>query len=223
MEGTKRCPRCGQHKDRLSFSRAAARYDGLRSWCKACEGARRQRVHERPCSYCGTVVMMRAVQSVCSRECGRRQQRDARLDVKNPQLVVPWRECRRCLRWFVARGYRRGSVFCSVSCASEASRARGRTDSRGLKRIVPAGGECVYCGGVEKLEPDHVVPLAHGGPHSSMNIVAACHSCNAYKQGWMLDEWLQHMQVKAEKLKDELTLLQRRIPRVRQLIDRRSV
>ena len=32
----KRCPKCGETKERSEFSRAKERSDGLRGWCKAC-------------------------------------------------------------------------------------------------------------------------------------------------------------------------------------------
>lgn len=44
------------------------------------------------------------------------------------------------------------------------------------------GGRCAYCGRPsDRLEQDHVIPLAQGGQHHRDNIVPACRSCNASK------------------------------------------
>jgi 5-methylcytosine-specific restriction endonuclease McrA len=40
---------------------------------------------------------------------------------------------------------------------------------------------CHYCGSLERLGLDHVVPMAKGGPNEPPNIVPACRSCNARK------------------------------------------
>jgi len=51
---------------------------------------------------------------------------------------------------------------------------------------------CIYCGATrEKLELDHVVPLARDGSHCEDNLVAACSSCNSSKHDKPLIEWLR--------------------------------
>ncbi len=43
---------------------------------------------------------------------------------------------------------------------------------------------CAYCAGVfraEALEREHIVPVSRGGTDTWMNLVAACHACNARK------------------------------------------
>lgn len=43
------------------------------------------------------------------------------------------------------------------------------------------GNRCVCCGTDGPLEPDHVIPLVLGGPHSACNIQPLCHHCNSIK------------------------------------------
>ena len=50
---------------------------------------------------------------------------------------------------------------------------------------------CIYCGSANRLELDHLVPLAGGGPHCEDNLVVACKSCNSSKRAKPLIEWLQ--------------------------------
>jgi hypothetical protein len=53
------------------------------------------------------------------------------------------------------------------------------------KIIESQNNRCALCGRIfsDELKPtmDHIVPLSKGGPHSSDNIQALCHSCNSSK------------------------------------------
>ncbi|MEO6445884.1 MAG: HNH endonuclease [Gemmatimonadaceae bacterium] len=54
------------------------------------------------------------------------------------------------------------------------------------------GRRCVYCANrlaLEEATLDHVFPLAHGGTHSSGNVVAACASCNRLKGDMLPQEF----------------------------------
>jgi hypothetical protein len=42
-------------------------------------------------------------------------------------------------------------------------------------------GRCVQCGGREKLEFDHIIPVAEGGSSTERNIQLLCESCNRKK------------------------------------------
>lgn len=47
---------------------------------------------------------------------------------------------------------------------------------------------CQYCGAMEDLTLDHVVPKSHGGPDTWENLVAACVPCNNRKGGRTPDQ-----------------------------------
>lgn len=49
---------------------------------------------------------------------------------------------------------------------------------------------CAYCGSLEPLVPDHVVPLSRGGTNTIGNILPACSYCNGSKKDKLLEEWL---------------------------------
>jgi 5-methylcytosine-specific restriction endonuclease McrA len=51
---------------------------------------------------------------------------------------------------------------------------------------------CFYCGSKNRIEIDHVIPLARGGRHAIGNLVAACKPCNASKQAKFIMEWRHH-------------------------------
>jgi hypothetical protein len=61
------------------------------------------------------------------------------------------------------------------------------------KRLIAGGEACAYCGATGRLEWEHVIPLARGGPDSIDNLVRACRPCNAAKGArdpyqWLLDQ-----------------------------------
>jgi 5-methylcytosine-specific restriction endonuclease McrA len=48
---------------------------------------------------------------------------------------------------------------------------------------------CFYCGGLGRIEADHLIPVSKGGRHSIGNLVPACRSCNASKGNRFITEW----------------------------------
>ena len=48
---------------------------------------------------------------------------------------------------------------------------------------------CFYCGSLNKITIDHIVPISRGGTHSIGNLVAACSFCNGSKHNKLLVEW----------------------------------
>jgi 5-methylcytosine-specific restriction endonuclease McrA len=48
-------------------------------------------------------------------------------------------------------------------------------------------GKCVCCGSLERIVPDHVVPLKRGGVHSLSNIQPLCWKCNTRKGLQIID------------------------------------
>ncbi len=48
---------------------------------------------------------------------------------------------------------------------------------------------CFYCGSLEEIQLDHVVPVSRGGVHSIGNLVPACRPCNSSKNKWFITEW----------------------------------
>ena len=48
---------------------------------------------------------------------------------------------------------------------------------------------CFYCGSLNKITLDHVVPISRGGSHGIGNLVPACSFCNGSKHNKFLVEW----------------------------------
>ena len=43
------------------------------------------------------------------------------------------------------------------------------------------GANCVNCGSKERIELDHIIPLARGGQDIETNLIPVCRGCNARK------------------------------------------
>lgn len=50
-----------------------------------------------------------------------------------------------------------------------------------LDVLAAHGGQCAHCGTVERIECDHIIPIAKGGLHVKENLQPLCRSCNARK------------------------------------------
>jgi hypothetical protein len=64
----------------------------------------------------------------------------------------------------------------------------------GLRKAVfnRDGWTCTYCGQTDdRLECDHIVPLALGGETTLANLTAACRTCNQRKGAKPLGQWLR--------------------------------
>lgn len=57
-----------------------------------------------------------------------------------------------------------------------------------LKMIFPQA--CCYCGSMEKLSLDHLIPKIRGGVNEADNLVWSCRCCNSSKQGQDMLEWM---------------------------------
>jgi len=56
-----------------------------------------------------------------------------------------------------------------------------------LKRLY--NSPCFYCGSLDKITIDHVIPISRGGTHGIGNLVSACSFCNGSKHTKFLIEW----------------------------------
>jgi hypothetical protein len=52
------------------------------------------------------------------------------------------------------------------------------------------GHACTYCGDVENLCCDHILPLIQGGSNDPENLTTACRTCNSSKGGKTVEAWV---------------------------------
>lgn len=63
---------------------------------------------------------------------------------------------------------------------------------------------CVYCDATNtRLELDHIIPLAHGGPTRPGNLVCSCRNCNQQKADQTLEQFLAHDPARAARIRKQ--------------------
>ena len=76
-----------------------------------------------------------------------------------------------------------------------ATRYKARKRNAGIFRVTVKedkrlrNSPCFYCGSMNNIQIDHVIPVSRGGRHSIGNLVAACQKCNSQKNKWFITEW----------------------------------
>lgn len=61
--------------------------------------------------------------------------------------------------------------------------------------------QCAFCGAIDGLEMDHVIPKSLGGPDDSNNLVWSCRTCNSSRSNKTIYQWL------GSKKKDDINRL----------------
>lgn len=94
------------------------------------------------------------------------------------------------------------AVHCSKRCSRKAGKLRRKVRECGsqgewrwsdfMRIAARFDYRCAYCGiKPDRLDPDHVIPLARGGPNVVGNLLPACPPCNHHKTDSPLDEWAE--------------------------------
>jgi hypothetical protein len=65
----------------------------------------------------------------------------------------------------------------------ESGGAQKRWSRAAYETVHQRDGRCRYCGSLERLTIDHVIPRCQGGRDDESNLVVACRSCNSRKGG----------------------------------------
>lgn len=73
---------------------------------------------------------------------------------------------------------------------SERLRAAGKYPLTRKEKNRLAKSACFYCGSVDKVSVDHLIPISRGGLNSVGNLVPACLSCNMSKHSKTVTEWI---------------------------------
>lgn len=203
-EAPVQCETCGN-----LFVRA--KYGPARFCSPDCRQSRYRKLDtsDRTCQECGTgMAGCDPRRLFCSQKCRLKDQ------YRRHRPESPERFCEECgesmgRAWATRR-------FCSRRCntsnwrarnreaVTEARRAfnharRARMASAGIFEVTQRDWErmcaqyrscCAYCGArPDRLEMDHVIPIARGGSHSIGNLVPACRACNGSKNALLLSEW----------------------------------
>lgn len=105
-----------------------------------------------------------------------------------------WREQNRERHREAARAWARNnrdaaSVIQQRRRAAKAGTVRTLTSADWRYAVSYFGNACAYCGSVNQLTKEHVVPISLGGGTTRENVVPACKRCNSSKGAKELRAW----------------------------------
>lgn len=196
----KRCSKCGEEKALAEFGKHKRRRDGIDTFCVDC---RRAENRER---------MRRWRERNRERYLAQSRKDNAALKQRDPDYKRRWYERNAEKERLRSREVMRESRAKNPQAERERKR---RYRERNAERVKEAEREktysrrtkapyspelaalmtsmveepCTYCGAVEEITVDHVVPLSRGGKHEADNLAPACSSCNSSKSDRLLSEW----------------------------------
>lgn len=182
------CQHCGsqRHYPASVLARIAGKYCS-----KKCEGAARSLRVEIACSHCGTLFTRRRDKalpnSTCGVECAGHMRRHP-----GPWSLSPDVSARRA--YFRSYAESRRDEINAASAAWAKAHRPYRNMIQQLRRaggsitldqwsaiLEQHGNACAGCGGTERLEMDHIVPVIRGGLTVAENLQPLCRYCNASK------------------------------------------
>lgn len=180
---SKTCSKCGETKSLGDFRLRKGARDGHHGWCNPC--------------YNG--YYSQASREWRQKHRKRQRANDRRRYAANPELGRArsrrWREAHRKEVNERARTQQRLAYFGANRARILERNQRRRIATSGaseeLSEFVAALYEmpCAYCGAIENIEIDHVLPLSRGGVHEAANLAPACRFCNRSKKDKLLSEW----------------------------------
>lgn len=185
MDQSKTCPGCRTTKPTTDFYRMARAKDGLQVYCKSCkkerDGTPQARAYRRE---------YQARNAERSRENKRRHylaNRDAYINrAKAAYRANPDAGKRRAKEHEQRNPYKKRQRTAQYRARLKLAK-RFEVSTRDIARLL--NQPCIYCGTVNRISIDHVLPLSRGGHHGIGNLASACLSCNASKRDRTVMEW----------------------------------
>jgi len=181
------CTQCGETKPLSEFHKSGDpnRNDGYRYECKACR--KENRIATYPENREKILAYNHYYQDKIQNDDELRQERNAkyleryhRLQEEKPSWFVEMRQ-----RYSRSEGKRANNLD---YLRRRRDKNRGEFTYEEWQEILNKyDHQCLSCGSTERLEADHIVPLALGGRNEADNIQPLCRTCNASKHTKIID------------------------------------
>jgi 5-methylcytosine-specific restriction endonuclease McrA len=174
MEQYKTCPKCKQSKDKKFFAKSRNKYDGLQSYCKACQKAIRSQNLERDRLY------------QISYKAENREVLLAKKRIDGKEYYAKNRE-----RVLARQKANLDPVKHQAKSLLRRSRLQGNQNFQVTRKDLQKmmAQSCFYCQVNQANSVDHVIPVSRGGSHGIGNLVPCCRSCNSSKGTKFITEW----------------------------------
>lgn len=183
----KKCTSCGEQKSIERFSKDRSKKDGLRCQCKECaknQNAKRNETRRTE----GKSNPYSREHYQANRDAALKRSRN-RYAKNKAAILSKQREYRAAnqerralkLRKWKAANADKVKVI-AHRYRSRRSNAVGVCTAEQMKaRFCYYGNKCIYCGCVDNLTVEHLIPLSRNGTNWPANIAPSCSSCNSSK------------------------------------------
>jgi 5-methylcytosine-specific restriction endonuclease McrA len=110
------------------------------------------------------------------------------------QVANPEKMREKQASWIASNPELAKAIWISKNSKRRARKAKNGTYLVSKKEILKLiSSPCIYCGSLDFITIEHVIPISRGGTHGIGNLASACKSCNFSKSAKFITEWRKHM------------------------------
>jgi 5-methylcytosine-specific restriction endonuclease McrA len=191
MESIKVCPDCGKSKPRSEYNFKNRQKQRYQAYCRPCEKVR----HTAFATENRNQELARKKSYYYANRKRLLQYKKDNYELTKPERLLESRNYRLANAEVVKEKAKKYFAENKELVRHHAKLRRVRKKTNGVflvtlkeqKRLYSQ--PCFYCGSLDSIQLDHVVPLSRGGTHSIGNLVPACAYCNNQKNKWFITEW----------------------------------
>lgn len=203
----KTCTKCGEVKLRSEFRKNSASKDGIRPECKKCSyisnkkwvEANRERVAYTKRKWAENNPEKVIASKIKYYEFNKDKVKQASLDWKKANSLKVSQSSSVYFQKNKEKIYkykREWGINNQQKLLNYYHKYRNRKANNGifeirikfLKKLYSS--PCVFCGSMDRIEADHVIPVSRGGRHCEGNLQPLCRKCNASKSNKLMVEWI---------------------------------
>lgn len=191
MNDYKTCSKCKQTLSKEFFCKNKSQKDGLSAWCRLCQKR--------------SVKKWRENNPEKSKAASKNWR--ARNPIRNKEILAESRRKRKeqikeYNRLYIVNNREKVNKLQSENVKRNPEKARERNAKRRARKkecktyfiskkdmAKLYAKTCFVCGAKEKIQLDHVIPIAKKGDHSIGNLMPLCQSCNYSKNDLLFMEW----------------------------------
>lgn len=165
------CNKCMASKAFEAFSKCSSNSDGLQRWCKECTKEYRKNNAEKIAEGQRKKYLKKREEWLEKNRISYRKNREriikqkAEYSKKNPEVK------------------RRSSLKRRVSI----NKNKYQIIDKDMRKLYSS--PCTYCGSLDNIQGDHVIPVSRGGYHGIGNLTPCCYKCNPSKGDRTIMEW----------------------------------